>query len=215
MRNTGRSARVLSLILAARCLACGPAATARSEAQEPSATEVPQTTTAAEPDASDPERDADAATPTEPARPPTRVEEAVGTDVATTIRSAKQVVVGRLRTEGALQAEQRALQDDGRVAGYPVATKLRPLPPAETTRIGELLLADESYQFDVVRRCANKSWVGARFEDDGGERVEAALGIPCNQLILVWRNAGTVQRWGAVTTDEAATEMTKIIEAAP
>jgi hypothetical protein len=160
------------------------------------------------------DRDADSATPTEPAPAPSRVEEAIGADAATTVRSAKQVLVGRLRTEGAMQAEQRALQDDGRVAGYPVASKLRSLGAEEAERIGALLLDDESYQFDLERRCANKSWLGARFEGEGGERVEAALGIPCNQLILVWRSSGTVQRWGSITADEAATAMTALVESA-
>jgi hypothetical protein len=201
------------LALVASGLACSPATTPGTEAQEPEGEEVGATTREpAEPDFAEPASPAAATTADEPARTPTRVEAALGAETVATIRSPARVLVGRLGIEGVLQAEQKALQDESRICGYPISSKLRPLQPEEAASLGALLLADESYQFDLERRCKNARNLGARFEGSNGERVEAILGVPCDQLRFSWRRAGAVEQWGSITTEEASAEIAAIIE---
>lgn len=145
----------------------------------------------------------------EPPRAPSRFEVSLGEHNVEILRNPTLVEAGRMRVIGALQAHDARLSSDTRILGYPIRGALQPVAPADASRIADLILDDGSYT-DLLRRCANDYLVGIRFTKDN-ERVEFALGMPCEQGFFAFRDAaGAIQGDGKVMLSPQAAEVIRL-----
>jgi hypothetical protein len=142
-----------------------------------------------------------------------RVTAGLGTDVVQSLGVPVAAKAAWLRVVAASEAERHALNAPDRITGYPVAGALRPVAPPDTTRLLGILFRDDSYDFDIRLRCANKRFLGVRFL--AMAPVEFALGTPCNQAIWAFRRTGKVERWGAILSDRAAASFRSLLATDP
>jgi hypothetical protein len=147
--------------------------------------------------------------PSEPPPSPSPFELALGEHNVDILRNPTLVEAGRMRVIGALQAHNARLSSDTRILGYPIQGALQRVAPADASRIADLILDDASYT-DLVRRCRNDYLVGIRFTKDN-ERVEFALGMPCEQGFFAFRDAaGAIQGDGKVMLSPQAAEVIRL-----
>lgn len=103
------------------------------------------------------------------------------------------------------------MSSPARIAGYPISGSPRQLTPADARALGDLLTRDDSYDFEIARRCANSAWLGARF-DGQGSSVEVAFGKPCDQVVFAWRTPSGVKQWGSIVTPEVASAFAALVQ---
>ena len=153
--------------------------------------------------------------PTPPPSPPNpsaaHARAGLGTEIVALVENATQVDVGHMAVGGALQAEQQTLRANSTLVGYRIRGALKTLSADQARALSALLLDEASYSAEMAR-CANTSWVGARFGGGAGV-VEFGLGLPCNQATWAANPQGTVVRWGSNMTPAATTAIQAIINA--
>ena len=120
----------------------------------------------------------------------------LGPDAVQIVEGATLVEAARLRLVSAEEQERTALRSDGRMAGYPIAGPRVVLPGADVSGLKRLLLDHQSYAWGLRIRCANSHFVGVRFVRQR-QKVELALGLPCQQALWAFPAAGAVGRGGA------------------
>lgn len=131
-----------------------------------------------------------------------RLSRSLGAPAIGTLRAPRTVQTAPLKREAVARAEAATFTSRSRVVGHPAAA-LRDLTAEQAEQVGRLLTDDASYLFDgPVNRCANRSWLGLRFDGASGA-VEVALGKPCDQILFAW-TAPDTKRWGARMTAAAA-----------
>lgn len=203
-----RSLEVRTAMLLALSAACSDEAAPTQSTPEPPSMSTGSMESGITPTPERTERQ-EPAPPGEPPRTLSGFELALGEHNADIVRNATQVEAGRMRVIGALQAQNAVFSSDTRILGYPVHGALQPVPPADASRLADVILDDASYT-DLLRRCRNDYLVGVRFTKDN-ERVEFALGMPCEQGFFAFRDAaGAVQGDGKVMLSPQAAEVIRL-----
>lgn len=108
------------------------------------------------------------------------------------------------------ESRKHALKSSGRIAGYPISGKLIGLDKNQSQQLATLLLDKNNYA-DIRQRCQNQHFHGIRFSK-GQEVIEIAIGIPCNQLVAVFRDGQETKWWGGVLGNEFAKQILMILE---
>jgi hypothetical protein len=143
-----------------------------------------------------------ASTPTGRRAKAPRITSALGTEVVQSLVAAIGAEAAWLRVIPVGEAERQALGAQNRIVGYPIVTALRSIVPSDASRLLDVLIRDDSYDFELRLRCVNKRLLGVRFLVT--PPVEFALGTPCNQAIWTFKRADKTERWGALLSDKAA-----------
>jgi len=198
-------------VIAAVLGACGGGTPQEQTTPTPTPTPTPPPP-AAEPDAGPP---AAPEPPPEPEPPPdpnaVHARDSLGQQVVALIENATRVEVGHMQTNTARDAERQTLLTGNRIMGYRITGRLRALSDDDARTFTDRALDDASYT-STVARCANESWIGARFTNNS-QKVELAIGLPCNQALWASSSEGHVSRWGANLTPEAAQALSAMIDA--
>ena len=91
---------------------------------------------------------------------------------------------------------KNSLGGDDRIAGYPIKGLLKTLKKRNSLQLATIFLDDSNYVY-LKARCFNQVFNGIRFISET-DKVEVAIGIPCNQVIVSFKRHGETQRWGGV-----------------
>lgn len=116
----------------------------------------------------------------------------------------------RLKVVSVTESHKHALKSADRIAGYPATTKLETLTKEKSQQLATLLLDKNNYA-NIRQRCENRYFHGIRFSKDQ-EKAEVALGVPCNQLLAVFRKGTEIKWWGGVLGNEAARQVLTLLE---
>lgn len=122
---------------------------------------------------------------------------------------ATHTATGPLKIVSASEADRYALKKANRIVGYPIAGKLGDLNQSSSQELATIPLNKDNYA-DVRQRCRNKSLRGIRFSK-GGDSVEVAMGVPCNQVLVAFREGKEGKRWGWVLGDAAMSRVLEIL----
>jgi len=132
---------------------------------------------------------------------PFSLREALGKYISV-VEQPDRVETARLKPVAAVESQEHALANNHRIAGYPVISKPVVLEQSKSTQIAGLLLDKDNYA-DVTVRCLNRALSGMRFYQ-GWQMVEVAFGLPCRQVIVVFRDGEDTKWWGGVLGEKAA-----------
>ena len=110
------------------------------------------------------------------------------------------------------EAQANYLKANDRIAGYPIVGKPVVLNANDLKLIKHLLLSDIGYATPLIR-CANQVFYGIRFTIDS-EKVEFAVGKPCNQVIWAFQGNVGLEQWGGVMKDKHADEIVLMVKSA-
>ena len=195
------------VIAAAICASCGSSPPVEHTTVAPPPP-PPPTPTPTPPEAPP---DAGVAEPPPPPDPPppdpnaVHARDSLGQQTVALAENAARVDIARLQMNTARDAERQTLLTANRIMGYRLDGRIRQVAPEAAQPLTELVLADSSYTA-ATARCANESFVGIRFTNNN-QKVEFALGLPCNQALWGSMTDGRVTRWGANMTPEAAAQV--------
>lgn len=112
---------------------------------------------------------------------------------------------GKLKVVSVDESRQHAFKSEDRIAGYPEAGKFINLNLKTSQKLASLLLNKNNYA-NIRQRCQNQFFHGIRFVKDQ-QKVEFAIGIPCNQVLVAYEEKGEIKWWGSVMGADAATEI--------
>lgn len=107
----------------------------------------------------------------------------------------------RLKPVSVDESRQKALTSTERIAGYPVVGELKNLSPEKSAQLAKLLLDKNNYR-NILKRCANQYFHGIRFSK-GEQKVEIAIGVACQQTVMVIQDDKGIKWWGSVLRDAA------------
>ncbi len=107
------------------------------------------------------------------------------------------------------ESRQNALKTDSRIAGYPVVDTLISFDKNKSLKLGSLLLDKNSYT-NIRQRCKNQFFHGVRF-NKADEIIEVAIGVPCNQVLIVFRDGRETKWWGNTMGDAAVKQALKLL----
>ncbi len=107
------------------------------------------------------------------------------------------------------ESRKYALLTNERIAGYPLAGDTSSPGNTKAIQLANLFLSKDSY-IDIRQRCKNETFFGIRFTKEGG-KVEFAVGIPCNQVIVVFKNKNNANSWWGGTFGVKAMEQFKTL----
>ena len=126
------------------------------------------------------------------------------------INNTTNIIAAQLKIVSVDEAQSNSLKDDTRIAGYPIDGKLITLSPSDSALIKNTLLNDAEYVTPLIR-CANKTFYGIRFLANN-DKIEFALGKPCNQVIWAFRGINAPEQWGSVMNGQQADKIISIIK---
>jgi hypothetical protein len=126
------------------------------------------------------------------------------------INNATNLIAAQLKVVSVNEAQSNALKDNTRIAGYPIDGKPITLSQSDATLIKQIVLNDKDYSIPLIR-CANKTFYGIRFIADK-EKIEFALGKPCNQIIWAYQGINGPEQWGGVINAQQADKIIAIIK---
>ncbi|HED35553.1 MAG TPA: hypothetical protein ENJ08_15255 [Gammaproteobacteria bacterium] len=125
---------------------------------------------------------------------------------ASIIRDHTSVETAMLKVVAVEASRKHALLTHDRIAGYPVIGNTSSPDKDKAIRLANLVLSKNSY-IDIRQRCKNKKFYGVRFMKED-KIVELAVGTPCNQVIVVFKNKnGTRNWWGSTFGKEAMAQL--------
>jgi len=116
-----------------------------------------------------------------------------------------------METVSVAESRKYAFISDMRMAGYPVKGTLRELNKQESGLLARLLAHDKNY-INVLRRCKNQSFKGIRFNKKA-KKIEVAIGLPCNQVLVAYADKNHVQWWGGILDEKIASLVLMLLEA--
>jgi len=123
---------------------------------------------------------------------------------ATIISDHTSVETAMLKVTAVEESRKYALLTSDRMAGYPLTGNTYSPDNAEAVQLANLVLSKNSY-IDIRQRCKNEKFYGIRFMKDD-KVVEFAVGIPCNQVIFVFKNKNGTNNWWGSTFGKKAME---------
>jgi len=118
-------------------------------------------------------------------------------------------VTARLKVVSVAESQQYALTASDRIAGYPVTGEATNLDKAKSHQLALLLLDNNNY-INIRQRCANQYFHGIRFSKDQ-QIIEVAIGIPCNQVLVVSPDGKKTKWWGGVFGDTATKQALQLL----
>jgi len=124
------------------------------------------------------------------------------------IKKQTSTKIAKLRTVSVEESRQNALKTNNRIAGYPLTSAMMSLNKTQSTQLAKLILDSNNYA-NIRQRCLNRFFNGIRFIKDD-KIIEVAIGVPCNQLLLVFKDSKNNKWWGG-TLGNSAAEKTKEI----
>lgn len=118
--------------------------------------------------------------------------------------------MAKLKIMSVAESQQYAHTSADRFSGYPIIGKLKPLEKVKSQQLAKLILDNNNYVFNVLRRCKNHSLYGIRFKQ-GQKKIELALGIPCNQTIITFKDNEKIKWWGEVLGDKVTKKVLMLL----
>lgn len=131
-------------------------------------------------------------------------------DAVNTVENHTLAEAARLKLVSVAESRRYALKTDDRISGYPIIGKLVSLDKEKSQQLTKLLLDKNNYAYGVLRRCKNYSLHGIRFTL-GKQKVEVALGTPCNQTIITFKDKQITKWWGEVLGDKATKKVLMLL----
>lgn len=133
-----------------------------------------------------------------------------------TLASAVNIIQLHTRTEMArlnvvsiAESQQYAITTSNRIAGYPFTGKLANLDKEKSQQLAKLLLDKNNYA-NIRQRCLNDYFHGIRFSKDQ-QKIEFALGIPCNQVVIAFHDGEVIKWWGGILGDDAVSKVITLL----
>lgn len=117
--------------------------------------------------------------------------------------------IARLKVVSVEESRQQVFKTTDRIAGYPVLGKLVNLNIKTSQELVSLLLDKNNYA-NIRQRCQNQFFHGIRFSKDK-QKIEFALGIPCNQVLIAFKNKEKIEWWGGVLGNKAAKQVQSLL----
>ncbi len=108
------------------------------------------------------------------------------------------------------ESREHVFTTDKRIAGYPVQTTPEKLNRQESEELAKFILNDKNYT-NIRQRCQNQFFQGVRFIRNG-EKVEVAIGLPCNQVLVAYPEGKNIRWWGGILGNTTVISILKIIK---
>ncbi|NOY84929.1 MAG: hypothetical protein GXO96_08960 [Nitrospirae bacterium] len=118
--------------------------------------------------------------------------------------------IANLEVVSVTESQQHALKSVDRIAGYPVLGSILKLSTKKSQQMVNLILDSSNYA-NIRQRCKNDFFHGIRFSKEH-EKIEVAIGIPCNQVLIVFHDAKQIRWWGGIWGDISIKEALKLLD---
>lgn len=115
----------------------------------------------------------------------------------------------KLLVASVAESRQNAFKSNDHIAGYPTQGKLQSLNKANSNQLANLLLDNNSY-VNIRQRCANQFFHGIRFSREN-EIVEVAIGVPCDQVVVVFKDGKETKWWGGTLGKAISTQILSLL----
>lgn len=132
---------------------------------------------------------------------------------ASIVKHATRVETACLKTVAASESRKHAFKTTDRIVGYPITDPLKAIDSDSSQQLATLLLDKTNYA-DVRQRCANQYFHGIRFHRDH-DLVEVAIGVPCNQVLVVFPAGNETKWWGGVLGTSSANKVLSLVKNRP
>lgn len=118
------------------------------------------------------------------------------------VNTTATIEIAKLKVINAATATKNIFNSNKNIVGYPVIDKTSLLNTQHKEKLIKILTNNKSY-ISLRNRCKNSHFIGIRFSKTK-EKIEFALGIPCNQAIWAIATEKQPNVWGAVLNNDAA-----------
>jgi len=118
-------------------------------------------------------------------------------DAINIIASHTHAKTARLKVISVDEHRKNTFKSNKTIVGYPITEELETIDYKKSKKLADILLNNNNYAHGVLQRCKNKFFYGIRFTKNQ-QKVEVALGLSCNQLLVAFKEDEEIKIWGSV-----------------